>query len=133
MQAGLFPVLVPGRILFGAPMSLRSLFRRPPFLLRILSVGRRNVRFFLVRILHGNLRGCRILHVGCYRKDGHIVRRVGGAVYAVGCRLVWSIGRSIGVAAHLRCVYHRTPLVTSQFVLVFPSFVWETALSWGFP
>ena len=46
MRAGVVPVLAPVRIHVGAPMSLRSLFRLPPFLLRILPIGRRNVRFF---------------------------------------------------------------------------------------
>ena len=133
MQARVGPVLVPGRIRVGAPMSLRSLFRLPPFLLRILPVGRRNVRFFLVHVLHGNLRGCRSFRVWCYCKDGNIVRRAGAPGYAVGYRLVSGIRGSIGVAVHLRGVYRRTPLVILQVVLVFPSSVREAAPLWGSP
>ena len=40
---------------------------------------------------------------------------------------------SIGVDVHRRGVYHCTPLVLSQVVLVFSSFVRESAPSWGFP
>ena len=125
MLAAVGPVLVPGRIHVGASMSFRSLFGLPPFLSRILPVSRRNVRFFLVRVLHGNLRGCRSFNVGCYRKDGNIVRRADAAGHAVDYRLVSGSRGSIGVAVHLRGVYNRTPLVMSQFVLVSPSSVRE--------
>ena len=77
MQAAVVPVLVPGRIRVGASMSFRTLFRLPPFLLRILPLGHRNFRSFNVHVLHGNLRGCRSFHVGSYCKDGNVVRRVG--------------------------------------------------------
>ena len=127
MPASVVPVLGPGQIHVGALMSLHSLFRLPPFPLRILRVGHRNLRLFLVRGLHGNLRGFRSFHVGFYRKDGNIVRRVGEPGHAVRYRLVSGSRGWIGVAAHFRGVYRRTPLVLSQFVLVIPSSVRETA------
>ena len=133
MPAAVVPVLVPDRIRGGAPMSLRSLFRLPRSLLRILPIGRRNVRSFRVRVLDGNLRGCRSFDVGCYRKDGSIGRLVDAPGYAVEYRLVSSIRRLMGVAAHLRGVYRLTPHVLSPFVLLFPSFVRETAPSRVFP
>ena len=72
------PVLVTIRIRVGAWISLRFLVRPPPFLVRIPRVGRRNVRFFLVHALLGNLRGCRSFHVGCYRKvRGRLSSRLG--------------------------------------------------------
>ena len=93
--------------------------------------GRRNVRFFLGHILHGNLRGCRSLHVGCYCKDGNIVRRVAASGYVVGYRPVSGTRGSLGLASPLRGGYHRTRLVLSQAALVFRSSVLETAPSLG--
>ena len=96
MQAAVVPVLVPSLVRVGASMALRSLFRLPPYLLRIVPVGHRNVRSFRIRALHGNLRGCRSFHAGYYPKDGNIVRRVVAPGYVLGYCLVSGIQRSMG-------------------------------------
>ena len=129
MQAVVVPVIVPVRIHVWAWVSLRSIFLLPPFLLRIRLVGRRNVRFFLVHILHENLRGCRSFHVVCYRKNGNIARRVGATEYEGFYCPESGIRGSTGVAVRLRGGYRRTPPVVSRVVLVFPSFVRENAPS----
>ena len=133
MQAAVVPVLVPVRTPVGTSVSFRSFVRPPPFPLRIIRVGRRNVRFLLVYVIHRNLCGCRSLYDGCCLKEVNVGRRVGAPRYIVGYRRVSDSRGSRGVAAHLWGVHRRTPLVLSRTIIVFPSSALVTAPSLGFP